>query len=145
MIRAHGHGLSCNGPGARAMNRLPILAALAGGCSIGGFFPLPGDLAGGSDLAPARPADGGDAPDHAAPGDSASRADLGPGRRLAFATSRLYPPNFGGLAVADAHCQELAQAAGLPGSYMAWLSDGLGASPSNRFLKSALPYARVDG
>jgi hypothetical protein len=41
----------------------------------------------------------------------------------------------GGLAGADGICQTRANAAGLPGSYKAWLSDGVndGASPSTRF------------
>jgi hypothetical protein len=51
----------------------------------------------------------------------------------------------GGLAGADAFCQRLAANAGLPGTYMAWLSAG-NQSPQNRFLtRSSLPYNRVDG
>jgi Stigma-specific protein, Stig1 len=64
--------------------------------------------------------------------------------RLVFVSSALHDGNFGGLAGADAYCQGLAQAAGLPGSYMAWLSDPTG-SPSTRFTPSAYPYMLVDG
>jgi hypothetical protein len=53
--------------------------------------------------------------------------------------------NLGGLAGADAQCQSSAQNAGLPGTYMAWLSDDT-ESPSTRFLlKSTGPYRTVDG
>jgi hypothetical protein len=50
----------------------------------------------------------------------------------------------GGLAGADATCTTLAGAAGLPGSYKAWLSDDTG-SPATRFTRSTVPYVRVDG
>ena len=42
---------------------------------------------------------------------------------LVFVTSVGYPGNFGGLAEADAICQELAENAGLTGTWTAWLSD----------------------
>jgi hypothetical protein len=64
--------------------------------------------------------------------------------KTVFVTSTLYDGNLGGLAGADAKCQARAQAAGLAGTYMAWLSDA-NASPSTRFTKSAVPYKRVDG
>jgi hypothetical protein len=35
-------------------------------------------------------------------------------------------------------------AAGLPGTYRAWISDITG-SPSTRFTKSTIPYVRRDG
>ena len=57
-----------------------------------------------------------------------------------FVTSQTYQGGgIGGLSGADAHCQKLAAQAGLPGAYMAWLSDGT-ASPATRFHKSELPY-----
>ncbi len=50
----------------------------------------------------------------------------------------------GGTAGGDAHCQRLAEAAGLGGRFSAWLSDG-SSSPSLRFTRSTQPYALVDG
>lgn len=61
-----------------------------------------------------------------------------------FTTSTTHRGKLGGLAGADAICQDLASAAGLPGSYRAWLSDSTG-SPSTRFMRSTGPYQRVDG
>ena len=61
-----------------------------------------------------------------------------------FVSSAVYTGNLGGLAGADAKCQALADAAGLTGTYKAWLSDSTG-SPSTRFTQSANPYVRVDG
>ncbi len=49
-----------------------------------------------------------------------------------------------GLSGADAICQARASAAGLSGTYKAWLSDST-ASPSIRFNKLSVPYKRVDG
>lgn len=47
---------------------------------------------------------------------------------------------------ADAKCQDLANNAGLDGKFMAWLSDGDGNSPSNRFDGLfTTPYYLVDG
>ena len=42
--------------------------------------------------------------------------------RLVFITSTLHDGNLGGVAGADQICNELASDAGLPGTYMAWLS-----------------------
>ena len=65
-----------------------------------------------------------------------------------FATSTTYRGDFaagqGALAYADAECQSLAEAAGLDGTFMAWLSDSTG-SPSSRFTPSTLAYTLVDG
>jgi hypothetical protein len=61
-----------------------------------------------------------------------------------FVSSSLSDGALGGLAAADTNCQALANAAGLGGSYKAWLSDATG-SPSTRFTHSLLPYALVDG
>jgi hypothetical protein len=52
--------------------------------------------------------------------------------------------NLGGLTGADAFCQARATAAGLPGTYMAWLSDTTG-SPSTRFTRATVPYVLVNG
>jgi hypothetical protein len=61
-----------------------------------------------------------------------------------FTTSTTHTGKLGGLAGADTICQNLASAAGLSGTYRAWLSDSTG-SPSTRFVRSTGPYQRVDG
>ena len=61
-----------------------------------------------------------------------------------FITSSAHNGNLGGLAGADAMCQKRAKAAGLPGSYKAWLSDTK-ETPRSRFMKSNGPYRLVDG
>jgi len=60
-----------------------------------------------------------------------------------FVTSQTYTGNLGGLAGADAKCQTLADAAGLRGTFKAWLSDGT-TSAASRFTHRELPYALVD-
>ncbi|MCA9638983.1 MAG: DUF4215 domain-containing protein, partial [Myxococcales bacterium] len=64
--------------------------------------------------------------------------------RRVFVTSTLYQGNLGGLAGADAKCQARAQAAGLPGTFLAWLSDNTN-NPNTRFTKSMGPYVLVNG
>jgi hypothetical protein len=64
--------------------------------------------------------------------------------RIIFVSSVTYNGDLGGLLGADAECQALADAAGLPGIYMAWLSTAM-ESPSTRMTQSALPYVRPDG
>jgi hypothetical protein len=70
---------------------------------------------------------------------------------LVFLSSTLYPGNLGGLAGGDAKCQGLADAARLPGTYKAWLSDGINSisqgprSPASRFVRSSGPYQLVNG
>jgi hypothetical protein len=62
-----------------------------------------------------------------------------------FVTANIRTGGIGGLAGADALCQREADFAGLPGAYMAWLSDDTD-SPSTRFLlKATGPYRTVDG
>src|SRR5690606_983409 len=47
---------------------------------------------------------------------------------------------------ADAKCQALADAAELPGTYLAWLStDEANGTPATRFTQWAGPYVKVDG
>ena len=65
-------------------------------------------------------------------------------QKFIFVSSMMYTGNLGGLVGADAKCQMLAQAASLPGTYMAWLSDATG-SPSTRMTKATVPYVRPDG
>ena len=64
--------------------------------------------------------------------------------KLVFVSSELYNGDMGGLAGADARCQGLADAAGLPGTYRAWLSSTT-ESPSTRFIQSEGPYVLVNG
>ena len=52
--------------------------------------------------------------------------------------------DLGGLAGADAKCQARAMAAGLTGTFRAWLSDATN-SPSSRFPQDAGPYLLVNG
>ena len=67
-----------------------------------------------------------------------------------FVTSKTYTGAIGdgGVAAADRECASLAAAAGLPGTFRAWLSASSSSpsSPSSRFTKkSARPYRRIDG
>jgi hypothetical protein len=59
--------------------------------------------------------------------------------KWAFTTSIGNNGNLGGLAGADAFCQQLADAAGLRGTYKVWLSDAA-ASPATRFTQSTVPW-----
>ncbi len=52
--------------------------------------------------------------------------------------------NLGGLSGADATCQSKASAAGLTGTFKAWLADSTN-SPDTRFSKGTVPYKLVDG
>lgn len=65
-------------------------------------------------------------------------------KRVVFVTSSLYSGNLGGVAGADAKCQQLATAAGLAGTFLAWISDNA-KSPNSRFLKSSVPYVLPSG
>ena len=69
----------------------------------------------------------------------------GCGTRTVFITSAGFTGNLGGLPGADAQCQTLADAAGLSGTYLAWLSTNDGTSPATRFTQASVPYVRVDG
>lgn len=64
--------------------------------------------------------------------------------KIVFLSSTTTDGNLGGLTGADAFCQNLATMAGLPGTYMAWLSDGTG-SPATRFTQALVPYKTLDG
>jgi hypothetical protein len=59
--------------------------------------------------------------------------------RTAFVSSVTYDSNLGGIAGADAKCAQLASDAGLSGTFLAWLSDGV-IDPDSRFVKSLGPY-----
>lgn len=65
--------------------------------------------------------------------------------KTVFVSSEIYSGNLGGLAGADAKCNALASAAGLKGTYMAWLSDST-RSPATRFNDYEYNnYALTDG
>jgi hypothetical protein len=66
--------------------------------------------------------------------------------KLVFATSAAYSGNLGGVAGADSHCAGLAAAAGLSGTYAAWLSEfGQTVTASTRLTHASVPYVLVDG
>ena len=60
-----------------------------------------------------------------------------------FVSSMAYSGNLGGISGADGICNQLAQDAGLTGSYKAWLS-GSDSSPATTFTHSNEPYVLVD-
>jgi hypothetical protein len=62
-----------------------------------------------------------------------------------FVTSATFDGNLGGLVGGDLECQMLADAEGLGGTWMAWLSETSSTSPSTRFTQSAEPYVLVGG
>jgi hypothetical protein len=55
------------------------------------------------------------------------------------------PMDYGGTDGADAECQSAAEAAGLPGVYMAWLSATPMAEVATRFSHDGGPFVRPDG
>jgi len=90
-----------------------------------------GAASSGNDAAPDAPAD-------------AITHDGGITGRIVFVSSALYPGNLGGLSGADMKCEALATAAGLSGTYKAWLSDST-TSAANRLTHASVPYVLVDG
>jgi hypothetical protein len=67
--------------------------------------------------------------------------------QIVFITSETYTGNLGGVLGADAKCQTLAGQAGLPGLYLAWISDyNANNEPAARFNKYFLRrYVLADG
>jgi hypothetical protein len=66
--------------------------------------------------------------------------------KLVFVTSIGFNGNLGGVLGADAKCVARATAAGLEGTFKAWISAAeISSSPSVRFAKSEVPYALMDG
>ena len=66
--------------------------------------------------------------------------------RRVFVTTQTWTGNLGGLAGANAKCQDAADAAGLGGTYKAWIATGkANEAPADHFSKSTAPYVRVDG
>ena len=70
-----------------------------------------------------------------------------PPGKIVFVTSTLGSGALGGVTGADQVCQNSANAAGLSGTFKAWLSAGTySSSPAARFTRSTtLPYVRTDG
>jgi hypothetical protein len=64
--------------------------------------------------------------------------------RRAFLTSEVFGAQLGGIEGADAKCQAAADAAGLGGTFRAWISTPT-SSPSTTFVQSTEPYVRIDG
>jgi hypothetical protein len=60
-------------------------------------------------------------------------------QRIVFVSSMLHDGNFGGLEGADSFCTELANQAGLEGSFMAWLSTAQ-VGPASRMTHFMGPY-----
>ena len=64
--------------------------------------------------------------------------------RTVFVTAEPVNAKFGGVAAADQLCAEQAAAAGLPGTFLAWLSVR-STHPRGRFSESTVPYTLPDG
>jgi hypothetical protein len=64
--------------------------------------------------------------------------------RRVFVTSETFRSDLGGLVGADAQCQRLADAAGLAGTFRAWLSDAT-VSVALRLTHGSTAYELVDG
>ena len=65
--------------------------------------------------------------------------------RIVFVSSATFTGAFGGVPVADQTCTDLAAAAGLAGTYRAWLSDAAGRSPSVTFTGPDVPFVMTSG
>ncbi len=68
-----------------------------------------------------------------------------PPTRRVFVTNQTFTGSLGGVLGADSKCNQAASAAGLRGSFRAWIADGAGSAPASRFTRSADPYVRMDG
>lgn len=66
-----------------------------------------------------------------------------PQSKVVFVTNQTYDGNLGGLTGGDEKCNSAAQAAGLSGTFRAWLSLDF-MNPSNRFDRSLTPYVLLD-
>lgn len=64
--------------------------------------------------------------------------------RRVFVTNAIRPGNVGGVAGADAICGAEASAAGLSGTYLAWISSST-TSPAVRMTRDSRAFARPDG
>jgi len=88
---------------------------------------------------------GGDASDGGVT-DGAADGDghVAPTFRRAFISSGQWTANLGGYSGADSLCQSAATAAGLGGTWMAWLSTST-STPKMRFTHSTVPWQLLDG
>lgn len=68
-----------------------------------------------------------------------------PEPRRVFVTSTTYNGNLGGVQGSNDKCQARAAAAGLAGTYLAWISTGAGDQPSSTFTQSTTGYIQVEG
>jgi len=66
------------------------------------------------------------------------------GAKKVFLTSAVYSGDLGGVQGANAKCQSLATAAGLPGTFKAWISDSV-SDPSSSFTQSPAGYIDTTG
>src|ERR1035441_9806877 len=65
--------------------------------------------------------------------------------KIVFVSANQYPTNLGGTAPYHAACQAEAGAAGLPGTYKAWISTGAtNDNPAATFNQSTVPYVQPD-
>jgi hypothetical protein len=68
-----------------------------------------------------------------------------PAGKFVFVTSSGFLGNLGGTAGGNTDCNNAASAAGLPGTYKAWLSTAAaGDNPASSFTQSTIPYVLVD-
>lgn len=96
----------------------------------------------------------------AAPGDQPARpckatdqlvhvqlsAPLGQTAKRVFLTSETFTGNLGGVSGAHAKCQSAADAAGLGGTWRAWIADDtISPATDPNFTKNEGPYVRLDG
>jgi len=107
-------------------------------------FGSPADELADAGSADGSQADGWPAPDATPPAADGAPLDASPLPNAVFVTSAWYAPaSLGGLAGADGICQDLAQAAGLPGTFVAWLSTST--VDARDRLAGARGWARRDG
>ena len=83
-------------------------------------------------------------PDMTAPPDMTTPPDFAAPKKRVFVTSVIYPATFGGLTGADASCLARANAAGLGGTWKAWLSDAK-TNAADRLAHFSGVYTLVDG
>ena len=57
-----------------------------------------------------------------------------------FVTSEAYFPAVGGVTGADTLCQNHANSANLPGTYLVWLASSASDDPESRFTRASVPY-----
>lgn len=99
----------------------------------------------GNDINPDAPADGRCHVYKANGGGISYRGtDIKATSKTVFATSTYYTGDLGGSTGADSKCMERASAANLIGNFKAWISTST-SSPFTTFIKSNVPYKRVDG